>query len=349
MGAFDPVVSILPRPAWRTAYRAQQASFRVGLLAAHTALRAIAKQRLRPGEAALRALRREYERLLASDLANVERGLYPPTLLFGMPLYDYAKALPRFLLDMPRVWLRSRRGDFSDLPEDADLGRFPAYFRRNYHWQTDGYLSHDSARLYDLSVEFLFMGCADVMRRQVIPPMVRFARRSPGRTLRILDVGCGTGRALNQIAAALPGHRYFGVDLSPYYLEAARDGLVGVPEVTLVAENAEALPFRNDYFDIVTSVFLFHELPRRTRRRVMAEMARVLRPGGLLVLEDSAQIAEARDLAFFLEGFAAQVHEPFFRDYVRDDLAALVTKTGLEGAAVRRAWLSKVVEARRPA
>ncbi len=343
MGALNPVVSLLPRAAWRTAYRAQQASFRYGLLAAHLALRAVANRRLRPGEEALTALRREYEQLLARDLENVELGFYPATLLFGMPIADYAKALPRFLLDMPRVWWRSRRGNYRDVPDAADPRRFPAYFRRNFHWQTDGYLSPQSARIYDLSVEFLFMGCADVMRRQVIPPMTRFARRQRGRPLRILDVGCGTGRTLAQIAAALPGHRYFGVDLSPYYVAAAREQLADVPEVTLVAENAEALPYRDDYFDVVTSVYLFHELPRKARRRVMAEAARVLRPGGLLVVEDSAQLAEARDLALVLEGFATQVHEPFYRDYVRDDLAALVVEAGLEVADVQRAWLSKVV------
>jgi ubiquinone/menaquinone biosynthesis C-methylase UbiE len=243
------------------------------------------------------------------------------------------------------VWWRSRRGDYRDLPEAADPRRYPAYFRRNFHWQTDGYLSERSARIYDLSVEFLFMGCADVMRRQVIPPLARFARGQRRRPLRILDVGCGTGRTLAQIAAALPGHRYFGVDLSPYYVEAAREKLTHVPEVTLVAENAEALPYRDDYFDAVTSVYLFHELPRRARRRVMAEAARVLRPGGLLVVEDSAQLAEARDLAFFLSGFAAQVHEPFYRDYLRDDLAGLVAEAGLSVAGVQRAWLSKVVTA----
>jgi hypothetical protein len=75
----------------------------------------------------------------------------------------------------------------------------------------------------------------------------------------------------------------------------------------------------------------------------------VLRPGGLLVLEDSAQLAEAADLAFFLETFASEMHEPFYRDYVRDDLRALVEGAGLEPGGVERAWLSKVVSARKPA
>ena len=65
----------------------------------------------------------------------------------------------------------------------------------------------------------------------------------------------------------------------------ARASLAAVPEVSLVAENAEKLPYRDDYFDIVTSVYLLHELPRRVRHGVIEEMHRVLRPGGALVIE----------------------------------------------------------------
>jgi ubiquinone/menaquinone biosynthesis C-methylase UbiE len=317
-------------------------------VAAHLALRSLSSPRPEPDRSALGALTREYESLLARDLDNVERGLYPTQLLFQMPLRDYAMGIPRLLLEIPRAWLRARRRNWRDLPADVEPRDYPAYFRRTFHWQTDGYLSRRSAELYDLGVEFLFIGCADVMRRQVIPPMTRFARRKPGR-LRILDVGCGTGRALAQVARALPGHRYFGVDLSPYYLAVARERLSGVSALTLAAENAEDLPFRDGWFDVVTSVYLFHELPRRARRKAMTEMARVLRPGGLLVIEDSAQLAEASDLAFFLNRFAADMHEPFYRDYVRDDLEGLVAEAALEPAGTERCWLAKVVTATKPA
>lgn len=342
------MLSTIARPARRAAYRAQQASFRYSLLTAHRVLRNLSRQRLEPDPNAVAALQHSYEELLASDVRNAEQGLYPESLLFQMPLVDYAKALPRLLLDIPRTYLRFRRRDWRDVPENVDTRRYPAYFRRTFHWQTDGYLSRRSADLYDVSVEFLFMGCADVMRRQVIPPMTRFARQQRRRPMRILDVACGTGRTLAQVAAALPGNRYFGVDLSPYYLDAAREQLRGVSELALVAENAEHLPYRDEYFDVVTSTYLFHELPRRARRAVMRELYRVLRPGGLLVLEDSAQLAEASDLEFFLDGFAAQMHEPFYRDYVRDDLAALAAGAGFAPERTERAWLAKVVSARRP-
>lgn len=347
MNLAAPLLAQLPGPARRGAYRAQQAALRAPLQAAQVLLRALDRREAKAANAtARRALEREYQSLLERDLENVEAGVYPGRLLFGMPLASYAWALPAFLADLPRVYGRSQRGAWGDVPE-VDRERYPAYFRRAFHWQTDGYLSQHSARIYDVSVEFLFVGCGDVMRRQVIPPLARHTRAGRGRPLRILDVGCGTGRTLAQLGEALPDHRYFGVDLSPHYLALARKELSERMEVTLTAENAEALPFRDGWFDAVTSVYLFHELPRPTRRKVLAEMARVLRPGGLLVLEDSAQLAEAADLAVFLEGFASAMHEPYYRDYVRDDLAEIVAEAGFAVGSVERAWLSKVVAATR--
>lgn len=345
---FDVLPRLLVRGTTRRAYYAQQAAIRYSLLASHMALRALSGNRLAPPPEAVAALRREYERLQEQDVRNVERGFYPASLLFGLPLAAYARRLPGFLLDLPRVWGRSRRGDFEDVPE-IEGRRFPAYFKRTFHWQTDGYLSRESAGRYDLAVEFLFMGCADVMRRQVIPPLARLAHKHRGGPLRILDVGCGTGRTLVQIAEALPGHQYFGLDLSPFYVEEARRQLEAVPEVSLVVENAEKLPYRDGYFDAVTSVYLLHELPRRTRRAVVSEMARVLRPGGLLVLEDSAQYREAADLAAFLDSFAEQMHEPYYRDYVRDDVEEQLAGAGLEVGSTQRTWLAKVVTGRKPA
>ena len=143
-----------------------------------------------------------------------------------MPVREYAGALPQLARELPRMAWRARRRAVRELPPDVDLASYPDYFRRNFHWQTDGYLSHRSAKLYDLGVEFLFLRTADVMRRQVIPPLSRFTREAPGPK-RVLDVGCGTGRALYQMSLAHPQHEYSGVDLSPFYLERAGELLAG--------------------------------------------------------------------------------------------------------------------------
>lgn len=330
----------------RVAYGAQQFSLFFPALAAQRLLRALARgsRPIVSGDAA-HEVRRRYLRLLADDLANVEEGLYPRELLFQFPAGAYARQLPRLVADIPRTLRRKRAGDFADIPP-VDHDRYPSYFRRTFHWQTDGYFSAHSARLYDLTVELLFLGTADVMRRQVIPPVTRYLRETGKRDARLLDVGCGTGRFLRQLSIAHPALRLFGVDMSPAYVQAARHLLADIPDASLAAENAETLPYRDACFDVATSVFLFHELPRSARRRVVAEMKRILVPGGLLVIEDSAQLAESSMLAKSLGTFAREFHEPFYEDYLRDDLAALLGEAGFRIESVTPVYVSKVVVAR---
>jgi len=119
--------------------------------------------------------------------------------------------------------------------------------------------------------------------------------------------------------------------------------------VTLAVENGEALPWQDGTFDAVTSVYMFHELPRNARRNVVREMLRVLRPGGLLVLEDSAQYAESPELAGVLDQFPAEFHEPFYADYLEDDLAALLAREGFVVETTEPVLVSKLVIARKPA
>ena len=333
----------------RLAYRSQHLSLLINATVMQEAARLVTgtpRPVIPPAE--VRALMRRRTLLHARDLANVEAGLYPRELLFDIPFRRYARALPRLVRDTPRLVRRMRRGDFRDIPA-VDKQRFPAYYRRTFHWQTDGYFSEHSAELYELGVELLFRGTADVMRRQIIPPITRLARAAGGAArIKLLDVACGTGRTLHQLASAHPAMRLWGVDLSPAYVRLARRRLAHVDEVSLAVEYAEQLPFADATFDVATSVYLFHELPRHARRNVVRELHRVVRPGGLVVLEDSAQIAESPELETVLRQFPRDFHEPFYADYLEDDLAAMLAAQGFELAAVEPHLVAKVVVARRP-
>lgn len=292
-------------------------------------------------------VQRRYRQLLERDFANARRGLYPTELLFDLPLGEYLARVPRFVLDAPRVLERIRARAHRDLPAHVDLEGYPHYYRRTFHWQTDGYLSHHSALLYDLSVEFLFIGCADVMRRQALAEV---ARKAPPRPLRVLDVGAGTGRFLAQAALSLPGARLAGIELSPWYARFAEGEWAADPRLRglrMVVGNAEALPFADASFDVVTSIFMLHELPRRVRRTVLAEVHRVLAPGGLLVLEDAAQPRDSAPLAPALRQFSVDMHEPFFMDYQADDLEELLAECGFRVESCAPHFVSKVVSARR--
>jgi len=334
----------------RVAYRAQHWSFLLNATVLQETARILTRTpRVDIPRSTVTLLRRRTAELWQRDLENVEQGMYPRDLLFQIPVSEYARAFPRLFLDTPRIVRRMRARDYKDIPQ-VDKARYPAYYRRTFHWQTDGYFSDHSAQVYDLGVELLFRGTADVMRRQIIPPVTRHLRErglSPAR-VRLLDVACGTGRVLQQMATAHPEVRYHGVDLSPYYVKAARRRLRDLAEVSLSVENAEHLPYVDAHFDVVTSVYLFHELPRNARRNVVREMFRVLKPGGLVVLEDSAQMSDSPEIAGVLGDFPAQYHEPFYAEYLRDDLAELLAECGFRVESSEPHLVAKVVVATKP-
>jgi SAM-dependent methyltransferase len=101
----------------------------------------------------------------------------------------------------------------------------------------------------------------------------------PGEDL--LDVACGTGNVT--VRAAQTGARAVGLDITPELLEVGRGVAeeAGV-EVEWVEGDAEALPFDDASFDIVTSTFGCMFAPRH--QLAAAEIARVLRPGGRLAI-----------------------------------------------------------------
>jgi ubiquinone/menaquinone biosynthesis C-methylase UbiE len=291
----------------------------------------------------LAAYYRRHKILLEEDLANVRAGWYPRELLFEFPLGDFAKLIPYGMVEFPSIYLRRAKRAHDDLPDIENRDFYPDYYLRTFHWQSDGWMSDRSARLYDLSVEALFVGTAAIMRRMALPPLVSALRsiEQPG----ILDVACGTGSFLAQVHRTLPRAKLTGIDLSPYYLKTAHEALSGVPGVTLVAENAERMPFGDGSFDAATSIFLFHELPKQARRNVLSEMHRVVRPGGLAVLCDSAQPNDSPELEYFMDMFPKLYHEPYFKSYVSDPLETALEESGFRVRSARPHFLSKVVVA----
>jgi ubiquinone/menaquinone biosynthesis C-methylase UbiE len=137
------------------------------------------------------------------------------------------------------------------------------------------------------------------------------------------------------------------LDLSTAYIAHARRRWAG-RGVDFRAGNAEQLPYPDACFDAVVNVFLLHELPGRVRRDVVSEMLRVLKPGGVLVIEDAAQLCESPELTALLEQFPRDLHEPFFAHYIRDPLEALVESCGGELVRTRPVFVAKLVSAYKP-
>jgi len=99
---------------------------------------------------------------------------------------------------------------------------------------------------------------------------------------RLLDVGCGTGCLLAAVAATRPDVHLYGIDLSPAMLDQARQRLGSY--AMLQKASADRLPFSDGEFDQLVSVSTLHCLP--DAGTVFEAMARVLKPGGRLLISD---------------------------------------------------------------
>jgi ubiquinone/menaquinone biosynthesis C-methylase UbiE len=116
--------------------------------------------------------------------------------------------------------------------------------------------------------------------------LIRRIRAVAGeRPARILDVGCGTGRFASRLRAALPEVQVYAVDLVSEMLKKGQPRWrMQRGHVFPLQGDSERLPFASGTFDIVTCANSFHHYPRQDR--AIAEMRRVLRNGGRLMVID---------------------------------------------------------------
>ena len=296
------------------------------------------------------ALIQDVLKLQAQDARNVKDGLYPIPIEDDVSLGNYVEAVRQMFADLPSSNERRAAGRANEAAELPEAQGMPEYYAQNFHFQSGGYLTPESARLYDVQVETLFMGAAGAMRRQAIRPIAEFMHGRDQRGLRLLDVACGSGRFLGQLAQAFPRLVMTGTDLSQAYIDEAARFLEGRKTIALRQANAEALPFEPGGFDIATCVYLYHELPHDVRRRVTASIAQTLKPGGLFVFIDSLQWGDVPEYDGLLEAFPQRFHEPYYLDYLEDSLdgsSDLFAECGLKPEQSFPAFLSKIVVCRK--
>lgn len=154
---------------------------------------------------------------------------------------------------------------------------------------------------------------------------------------RVLDVATGTGAQARAFAER--AGEVVGVDLSESMLRVAR---AKSPPANLSFRQADAtdLPFQDGSFDVACISFALHEMPRSIRARVLAEMARVTRRDGAIVLVDYRR--RAGTLGEVLHQFVKLYERERYVEFVGSDLPGLMRRTGI---AVRddRATLLGVV------
>ncbi len=143
---------------------------------------------------------------------------------------------------------------------------------RTIHWATH----------YDLFSGLLGMGANRPNSRMVI----ELAKVKAGD--RVLDVGCGTGSlTLTAKSYAGPSGQVYGIDAAPEMIEAAKNkAMQAGAAVNFEVGLIEALDFPEASFDVVISRLAIHHLPEDLKERGFAEMLRVLKAGGQLLIAD---------------------------------------------------------------
>ncbi|GBF94272.1 S-adenosyl-L-methionine-dependent methyltransferase [Raphidocelis subcapitata] len=302
--------------------------------------------------------------MFSQDLANIKAGAYK--LPWDMTTPTHRQFNPAFVARKAATFVgeavetlnrRLSRGDTSPWFNST---MYPDYYMQNtFHYQTDGWLSARSAGVYEFSTESLFFGRQDSMQRTALLALREWMEEE-GRdapSVRLLEVACGTGRFHTFVKDNYPGMQTVASDLSPFYLSAARDNLgywkrTRQPDARLgggpfeagtkfLQCPAEAVPEPDESFDAVLCVYLFHELPESARLAAAKEWARLLKPGGTVVLVDSCQLGDRPAWDPTLGAFG-EFNEPHYRNYIACDMGALFEAAGLQPRTKYLASATKV-------
>ncbi|MEV6325623.1 methyltransferase domain-containing protein [Nocardia sp. NPDC051787] len=201
----------------------------------------------------------------------------------------------------------------------------------NPHPGTEG-LTIDHGGSYDVFGAVFFGG----RRNRTYRRLAALSGAKPGD--RILDIGCGTGYLTRRLAEIADSGSVVGLDPSAAVLERARK-LTPATNCTYTVGVAESLSAADDSFDVVANCLMLHHLPEDLRPRALAEMRRVLRPGGRLLIGEFRPPTNSvgRHLVEAITG-PAMAHNPI------DLLEPMVSKAGFEGvnSGDLRPWIRYV-------
>src|SRR5689334_10863122 len=146
--------------------------------------------------------------------------------------------------------------------------------------QTEGTLIR-WAPYYDFTVNIVTLGKARTLRKLTVDK----ALIQPGDS--VLDVGCGTGEVTLPAKTRAKDGKVYGIDPAPEMIAVARKKAARKKlEIDFRVGVIESLPFPDASLDVVTSSLMMHHLPEDLKVRGLAEVYRVLKPGGRLLIAD---------------------------------------------------------------
>ena len=150
-----------------------------------------------------------------------------------------------------------------------------------------------------------------------------------------LDVGCGTGYGVLVASGRVPRGTACGVDVSPEMIDKARAKIPASlrDRLTFEVAGAERLPYRDASFDYVMCTNSFHHYDAPAG--ALAEMFRVLKPGGCLAILENAP--DLSLYTWFWDRLLRIFEEGHVRYYPTEELGEMIRRAGFTGVALRLA------------
>jgi|TARA_B110000967_G_scaffold20271_1_gene18880 ubiquinone/menaquinone biosynthesis C-methylase UbiE len=229
-----------------------------GMLASSLAGMAEGKPSLskaRAGAGAANRLVIEATQVYTQDLARINSGTHKPPWDMDPKHRQFnpvfvADRTVRFLSEAKSTLEKHTASAKQENPTNSKVWLnsplYPDYYLNTFHYQTDGWLSKESAKVYEVSTETLFVGRQDAMQRTALAPLREWFNEmngeeasanedghdknskiaSDGENVNLLEMACGTGRFLTFTRDNYPKMNVTGLDLSPFYLAEARENAV---------------------------------------------------------------------------------------------------------------------------
>jgi len=201
----------------------------------------------------------------------------------------------------------------------------PAYLHETYWW---AYVHPKAVRLFERQwlVNLILWGNFAKLRDAALAEL---GESLPGKTL---QVACVYGDFTPRLAERLSADATLDVvDVLPIQLANLRSKLSPAACVNLINRDAADLGFKDHAYDRVVLFFLLHEMPLDVRKRTLAEAARVLKPGGQLVIVDYHRPHTWHPLRSVMK-WILRNFEPFAMDLWRHEVSEWLP----EGAAIRK-------------
>lgn len=149
--------------------------------------------------------------------------------------------------------------------------------------KTRGRTLDHAASVYDLLAPVMTLGLEGRYRKRAIELLQLRGDE------KVLDIGCGTGILTRQLARVLDGSRSdqaIGIDAAAKMIAVAQRKAAGLANLRFETALAENLPFADASFDAAVSTFFYHHIDRDLKTSSLAELRRVLKPGGRAVIVD---------------------------------------------------------------